>query len=117
MEQARACPACGHGRLSLKTSASGGFVGCSNYPACAYLRPLMPLDASQAGDPSADLMQNPPAGKWGCMRSNGAQCNMLDDSLKHMGLVCMACRALLTNLLWYALLPLSCGLPRLQSSP
>jgi DNA topoisomerase-1 len=37
----RACPACGNGRLALKTARSGGaFIGCSNYPECRYTRPL-----------------------------------------------------------------------------
>ncbi|KAL0040585.1 hypothetical protein WJX77_011670 [Trebouxia sp. C0004] len=42
--EARACPACTQraqqGRLGLKLSKSGGFIGCSNYPDCSYLRPL-----------------------------------------------------------------------------
>ncbi len=37
----RACPNCAEGRLALKTARSGGaFIGCSNYPACRYTRPL-----------------------------------------------------------------------------
>lgn len=36
----RACPKCGAGSLHLKTSRSGGFVGCSNYPECRYTRPI-----------------------------------------------------------------------------
>jgi len=37
----RRCPACGSGRLALKTSRSGGaFIGCSSYPECRYTRPL-----------------------------------------------------------------------------
>ncbi|MBZ8117665.1 type I DNA topoisomerase [Roseovarius sp. LXJ103] len=36
----RACPLCGDGRLHLKTSKSGGFVGCGNYPECRYTRPI-----------------------------------------------------------------------------
>jgi DNA topoisomerase-1 len=35
---ARVCPTCGTGRLSLKTSRYGPFVGCSNYPECRYTR-------------------------------------------------------------------------------
>ncbi len=34
----RACPLCGDGRLSLKISRYGAFVGCSNYPECRYTR-------------------------------------------------------------------------------
>jgi DNA topoisomerase-1 len=36
----RACPLCGTGQLHLKTSRTGGFVGCSNYPECRYTRPI-----------------------------------------------------------------------------
>jgi len=35
---ARACPACGEGRLSLKFGRYGAFVGCSRYPECRYTR-------------------------------------------------------------------------------
>ena len=36
----RICPRCGTGRLHLKTSKSGGFVGCGNYPECRYTRSI-----------------------------------------------------------------------------
>lgn len=36
----RACPKCDDGRLGLKTSRYGAFVGCSNYPDCGYTRPF-----------------------------------------------------------------------------
>ena len=36
----RICPLCGEGKLHLKTSKSGGFVGCGNYPECRYTRPI-----------------------------------------------------------------------------
>jgi len=36
----RACPLCGEGQLHLKSSRSGGFVGCSRYPECRYTRPI-----------------------------------------------------------------------------
>ncbi|MFP4450042.1 MAG: type I DNA topoisomerase [Rhodosalinus sp.] len=39
----RACPNCGTGRLSMRTSRAGGaFIGCSNYPECRYTRPFGP---------------------------------------------------------------------------
>ena len=34
----RKCPQCDDGRLGLKTSRYGAFVGCSNYPECSYTR-------------------------------------------------------------------------------
>jgi DNA topoisomerase-1 len=37
---ARLCPTCGHGRLSLKAGKFGAFIGCSNYPDCSYTRQL-----------------------------------------------------------------------------
>ena len=36
----RECPLCGQGRLHLKPSRSGGFVGCDRYPECRYTRPI-----------------------------------------------------------------------------
>jgi DNA topoisomerase I len=37
---ARLCPVCGAGRLSLKLGKFGAFIGCSNYPNCRHTRPL-----------------------------------------------------------------------------
>ncbi|WP_320177959.1 type I DNA topoisomerase [Roseovarius pacificus] len=45
----RVCPLCGEGSLHLKTSRTGGFVGCSRYPECRYTRPIGG-DANDAGD-------------------------------------------------------------------
>ncbi len=42
----RTCPLCGQGNLHLKTSRSGGFVGCSRYPECRYTRPIGGDDGS-----------------------------------------------------------------------
>ena len=36
----RVCPTCGTGRLGLKLSKFGAFIGCSNYPECRYTRSL-----------------------------------------------------------------------------
>ena len=36
----RICPKCGNGTLHLKSSRSGGFVGCGNYPECTFTRPI-----------------------------------------------------------------------------
>ena len=36
----RVCPKCGLGKLHLKTSRTGGFVGCGNYPECTFTRPI-----------------------------------------------------------------------------
>ena len=45
----RTCPLCGQGQLHLKTSKSGGFVGCGNYPECRYTRPIGG-DSAETGD-------------------------------------------------------------------
>ncbi|WP_417248204.1 type I DNA topoisomerase [Celeribacter sp.] len=45
----RECPLCGQGSLHLKTSRTGGFVGCSRYPECRYTRPIGG-DAAEGGD-------------------------------------------------------------------
>jgi DNA topoisomerase-1 len=44
----RVCPTCSNGRLSLKLSKFGAFIGCSNYPECRYTRQL---SASADGSP------------------------------------------------------------------
>ena len=36
----RPCPSCPDGQLSLKIGRRGAFVGCSDYPACRFTRPL-----------------------------------------------------------------------------
>ncbi len=36
----RLCPSCAKGRLGLRFSRTGGFIGCSNYPDCRYTRPM-----------------------------------------------------------------------------
>jgi DNA topoisomerase-1 len=48
----RACPTCSSGRLSMKTSRFGPFVGCSNYPECRYTRPIG--EAENGDAPSGD---------------------------------------------------------------
>jgi len=43
----RVCPTCKTGRISLKLSRFGAFLGCSNYPECRYTRPLS-INADEA---------------------------------------------------------------------
>ncbi|HXF55514.1 MAG TPA: type I DNA topoisomerase [Hyphomicrobiaceae bacterium] len=52
----RLCPACGAGRLSLKTGRFGAFIGCSNYPECRYTRQF-----SDAANGNGEV--TPPEGK------------------------------------------------------
>ncbi len=35
------CPRCGKGKLGLRLSKFGAFIGCSEYPECKYTRPLL----------------------------------------------------------------------------
>lgn len=46
-EEARRCPQCSDGKISLKLSKYGAFLGCSNYPTCNYTKRLG--DASDDG--------------------------------------------------------------------
>jgi DNA topoisomerase I len=39
-EEARKCPSCADGQLSLKLGKFGSFIGCTNYPTCKYTRPM-----------------------------------------------------------------------------
>ncbi|MGI9353473.1 MAG: type I DNA topoisomerase [Rhizobiaceae bacterium] len=50
----RVCPTCGAGQLSLKVGKFGAFVGCSNYPECAYTRQLGQTDAEAAEQAAND---------------------------------------------------------------
>jgi DNA topoisomerase I len=65
----RQCPNCGNGRLSLKLSKFGAFIGCSNYPECRYTRPLsIPADGS-ADIGTKVLGQHPESGLEVTLRS------------------------------------------------
>ena len=60
----RACPACEAGRLSLKASKFGAFIGCSNYPECRYTRQLGHVDGdgeAEGGD--RELGRDPQTGR------------------------------------------------------
>ncbi len=50
----RACPACAGGRLSLKASKFGAFVGCSNYPGCRYTRQLGAVEGDGEAEGGGD---------------------------------------------------------------
>jgi DNA topoisomerase I len=48
----RTCPACGGGRLGLRLSRTGAFIGCSNYPTCSFTRALaMPGESDEISLP------------------------------------------------------------------
>lgn len=60
----RICPLCGEGKLHLKSSRSGGFVGCGNYPECRYTRPI-----GGEGDSNGDRVLGEDAGDEISLRS------------------------------------------------
>ncbi len=72
---ARACPSCGNGQLSLKLGKFGSFIGCSNYPECKFTRPMtpgadgpesMPADGVELGvDPETGEKVTRRAGRFG----------------------------------------------------
>jgi DNA topoisomerase-1 len=51
----RRCPSCGTGRLGLRFSKTGGFIGCSNYPECRYTRPMAAPGADGEGSQEGGL--------------------------------------------------------------
>jgi DNA topoisomerase-1 len=66
------CPRCNAGRLGLKTSRNGPFVGCSNYPECRYTRGISataegenPSDRVLGTDPETGLPVYLKAGRFG----------------------------------------------------
>jgi DNA topoisomerase-1 len=59
---ARVCPTCGAGRLSMKTSRFGPFVGCSNYPECRYTRPIGEKEDGENASGDRELGVDPDTG-------------------------------------------------------
>lgn len=58
---ARACPSCADGKLSLKVSRFGAFIGCSNYPECNYTRQLAKsADGEEAADDGPKVLGTDP---------------------------------------------------------
>ena len=53
----RACPTCDDGRLSLKTSKFGAFIGCTNYPECKFTKQLG--SAANGSEESGDRALGP----------------------------------------------------------
>ncbi len=58
----RTCPTCGAGRLSMKTSRFGPFVGCSNYPECRYTRPIGQSEDAEQVSGDRELGVDPDTG-------------------------------------------------------
>ena len=57
----RLCPKCKSGKLHLKSSKTGGFVGCGNYPECNFTRPISGDNGDNAdrtlGEDQGDIIQ------------------------------------------------------------
>ena len=57
----RLCPKCKSGKLHLKSSKTGGFVGCGNYPECNFTRPISGDNGDNAdrtlGEDKGDVIQ------------------------------------------------------------
>ncbi len=69
-KDARLCPGCNAGRLSLRTSRAGGaFIGCSNYPECRYTRPLSAQGGEGDGIPPEGRLLGHDAGDPITLRS------------------------------------------------
>jgi DNA topoisomerase-1 len=78
------CPTCSTGRLGLKTSRFGPFVGCSNYPECRYTRPLAADNAESSDrvlgqDPETGLDVSVKAGRFGPYIQLGEQKDYAED--------------------------------------
>ncbi len=52
----RQCPACAVGQLSLKVGKFGAFVGCSNYPECAFTRQMTANGEASLADAGPKLL-------------------------------------------------------------
>jgi len=46
-KEEKACPKCGEGKIVLRRSVYGTFLGCSNYPKCRYIEKLNSDDSSK----------------------------------------------------------------------
>jgi DNA topoisomerase-1 len=65
----RVCPTCNSGRLSMKTSRFGPFVGCSNYPECRYTRPIGQAEEGEQASGDRELGVDPDTGQTVFLKS------------------------------------------------
>jgi len=68
-EDARRCPNCQNGNLSLKLGRFGAFIGCSNYPECRYTRKLGQSESEAANGQPQVLGEDPESGEPISVRS------------------------------------------------
>ena len=67
----RICPTCGSGRLSIRLSRYGAFIGCSNYPTCPYTRRIAQEGGAEGASarPEAKILgTDPVSGKQVTLR-------------------------------------------------
>ena len=55
----RLCPRCGRGRLNLRASRNGAFIGCSAYPECRF---MLSLDGGEGDSGPSSLGADPETG-------------------------------------------------------
>jgi DNA topoisomerase-1 len=58
---ARLCPNCGLGQLSLRGGRFGAFIACSNYPECKYTRRFAQAGAADGEDSGPESLGKDPA--------------------------------------------------------
>ncbi|MEO1038170.1 MAG: type I DNA topoisomerase [Pseudomonadota bacterium] len=61
-KDARLCPSCNEGQLSLRLGKHGAFVGCSNYPECRYTRTLSGSEQSSGIEGDGEIGAHPVTG-------------------------------------------------------
>ena len=61
-KDARLCPSCNDGTLSLRLGKHGAFVGCSNYPDCRYTRTLSGVEQGGAVQGDGAVGEHPETG-------------------------------------------------------
>jgi len=62
-KDAKLCPSCNVGTLSLRLGKHGAFVGCSNYPDCRFTRPLGGGDGQSVVEGDGEIGTHPEHGQ------------------------------------------------------
>lgn len=95
------CPDCGS-ELSIKHGKSGAFLGCVNYPACGYTRPIVEHERIEdnvlAGSecPKCESLLAVKQGRYGMFIgcTNYPACNHIEETHQHeeAGVTCPKCQ-------------------------
>lgn len=102
------CPDCS-GKLALKRSRFGSFIGCANYPKCRFTKPITITAQAKCPNCNQDIIRKSTKRKryfWGCSgypkcktaywdEPVAQKCQKCDNLLlkKKTGLVCSSCEA------------------------